>query len=155
MHLHDLHGLEVRRSSGGEAHHEHGSDTEVRRDHAADSRGPVEPITYGRQALIVETGCAHHWMDPGADGELEIAHHRLGMGEVDHHLGALVDQFPQVVADIEAGDRLQAGGIEQRPDHLGTHAPSGAQHSHANRHAGIVPPEWTRRRDGARRALTP
>jgi hypothetical protein len=122
----------------GELHHQHRADAEVRGDeHLPGS--VVQPAAHLVEALLVEPAGADHDGDAVVQREPDVVQHRAGMGEVDHHLGAGLDQFGRLVALVETSDQLQVRGGLHRAAHLAAHAPPRSQHRHPDvGHSGTV-----------------
>ena len=81
--LDDLGGLEERRRELGEPHHQHRADGEVGR-HDAVARG--EQMAQLVELGLAETGRAHDRVHLVHRAPAQVAHRRLGRGEVDGHL---------------------------------------------------------------------
>ena len=60
------------------------------------------------EPLVVEAGGADHGVDPVADAELQVAHHHVGVGEVDDRLGTGLDQR------VDARRRRRSGATSSR-----------------------------------------
>src|SRR5690606_11497438 len=63
------------------------------------------------------------------DGPVDVVHHHIGGGEVDHHLGPGVGDGGQPVALIDHGHQFEILGGVDGPAHLGAHATPGAEHA--------------------------
>jgi hypothetical protein len=127
--LHHLDGLEVRRGLGGEAHHQHRAEREVRGDQHARGRGLPQPTSDLVQPVGVEPGRADHGVDAVLDAVVEVVHHRVGMGEVHDGLGAGLDEHADVVARVHLRDELEVVGGRDRPADLRADLAPGTQHS--------------------------
>ena len=109
----------------GEPHHQHRADREVRRDEHADAGRVGQPGATGRQPRVVEAGGA----DDGVDAVRRRRTARLsitdvGVGEVDHHLGAGVDDAAARSSPRRpGGDQLEVVGAASTARH--TSGPSG------------------------------
>jgi hypothetical protein len=68
------------------------------------------------------------------EAELEVAHHHVGMGEVDDRLDADVEQLLQVVVRVDPGDEVHVLGVLDRRTHLTTDLAQRAQHAHLETH---------------------
>ena len=106
----------------GELHHQHRADAEVRGDQHVPGVSASQPRTV-LEALLVEPAGADHDGDAVVEREPDVVQHRAGMGEVDDHLGAGVDQPRRRVALVEARDQRQVRGGLDRAAHLAAHAP--------------------------------
>ncbi len=102
MRLDDLGARQVLRRLGGEAHHQHRPEREVRRVEDGDSNSG------GALPHLGEIGArrADDRRDAGIDGGLDVRHHCVRRREVDHDVG-----LPEIVHE------LVAGRLERRPEH--------------------------------------
>ena len=80
------------------------------------------------------------WM-PLVDGEPDVVHHDVGMGEVDEHLRPGVGDAEQPVPGVDHRDQLQVGRRIDGPAHLLPHAAARAQHADADRFGHTRPPQ--------------
>ena len=130
MQFDDFDRLEIGRCLAGEPHEQHGTQSEVGRDHHTDARVRSQQVGHLGHPALRESGSAHHHVDPVLNAEAHIAHDRIGSGEVDGHLAAGSDQAVQGVAQIDrCGDGEIVGRVDGAND-LAAHAARGAQHGH-------------------------
>jgi hypothetical protein len=129
--LDDLDRLVERRRFGGEAHHQHGPDGEVGSDHDAHRRRVGEEPAHGLEPLVVEAGRADDAVQAAPDAPAQMVHHRVGMGEVDDHVGQR--QRVQRVFGPDAGHQLEVAGPFDGTAHLGADPAASPQHAHLDR----------------------
>ena len=95
-------------------------------------------------------------MDAVPDTELQVAHHHVGVGEVDDRLGAALDEVGQgvvAVPGVDPGDQLEVVGGLNRPADLGADLPAGPQD--ADLHPCAHAPNLGHRRAPGLSRLTP
>src|SRR5690606_10422005 len=97
----DLRRLEVGGRLRRKVHHEYGGDPEVGGDEHVDARLRVQHAADFGESGVVEPGGAHHGVDPVLDEPAQVVHHRIGVGEIDDHVGA--EHLAAVVPDVDSG----------------------------------------------------
>jgi hypothetical protein len=111
VHLDDLDGLEERCGRGGEAHHQHGADREVRHDEHAHLGVISEQLAHFVDAGVVEPRCADHHVHAVLDAPAHVIEGDLRLGEVERDLRAGVGDRGEVVVDVDLGDDLEVVGV--------------------------------------------
>ena len=127
--LDDLDGREEPGRLLGEPHEQHGADAEVGRDDHPEVGLGLEPLGDRGELGLVEARRPDDAVDVLVDAEPDVVHDDVGPGEVDDHLGAGVGDVEQPVTLVDHGDELEVVGGVDRLDHLGAHAPAGAEHT--------------------------
>ena len=74
-------------------------------------------------------------MDAVVDAELQVVHHRVGVGEVHDDLGTRGHEGVGLVVGVDHGHQLGVIGRLDRPAHLGTDPAASAQDAHLESHA--------------------
>ena len=134
MHLDHLDGLEERRRGGGEAHHQHGADREVRDDQDADLRVVTEQVSHLGDPGVVEARRADDDVHAVLDAPAHVVESDVGLGEVEGDLGAGLGDRGQVVVDVDLRDDLEPVGLVDGLHGRRTHPSLGSQDRHS-RHA--------------------
>jgi hypothetical protein len=144
MHLDDLGRLEERCRGGGEAHHQHGADREVRDDEHTDLRVIAEQVSHLGDAGIVEARGADDDVHSVLDAPAHVVEGDVRLGEVERDLGAgLGDRF-QAVVDVDLGDDIEVVGVVDGLDGRRPHPSLGPEDRHTCH--GIQPSGETRAR---------
>ena len=131
VHLDDLDGLEERRGGGGEAHHQHGADREVRDDEHADLGVVTEQLAHLGDAGVVEARRADDDVHAVLDAPAHVVEGDVRLGEVERDLGAGVGDRGEVVVDVDLRDDLEVVGVVDGLHRRRSHPSLGSQDRHA------------------------
>src|SRR5881409_165244 len=114
MELDDLRVWHVAGGLGGAAHHQHGTQREVRGDEAGDPSLSRERVERG-EVPRPESGRSHNTWESGPETALDVPPHRVGTREVDRGVLPFVLQLAAALDARHLVPRLLELRPENRP----------------------------------------